>query len=156
MLHSISTICFYFLSAYPYPQDRCFLLLPTFRCVGFSLLYTPACTTESIYRCRVQGYSLGVPDITWQHHQYQYWSASNTERHHMIDERVRDMETDYNMRGYLIFWFQKHTTLGGLYLRPTYFPSCNSFSRTLPCACFCSLAPFLSTHPTPFFEILFF
>jgi hypothetical protein len=86
MLHSISTICFYFLSAYSYPQDHCFLLFAHFpmRCLfwvrtfGFYLLYTPACPTESIYHCRIEGYSLGVPDYTWQHHQYQYWSASNT------------------------------------------------------------------------------
>jgi hypothetical protein len=45
------------------------------------------------------------------------------ERYHMIDERARDMETDYNMRGFFfIFWFQKHTTPGGLYLRQHIFP----------------------------------
>lgn len=35
----------------------------------------------------------------------------------MIDERARDMDTDYNMRGYSDLWAHTHTTLGGLYLR---------------------------------------
>lgn len=76
MLHSILIICFSFLSAYPIPPR---LLISAFcplfdalsaplRTSGFFfLLYTAPCTTKSIHHCHIQGYSLGVPDLTWQH-----------------------------------------------------------------------------------------
>lgn len=57
-------------------------------------------------------------------------------------------------RGYLIFWFQEHTTLGGLYLRHTYFPSCNLFLGRYHARVFVCLLLFYL--PPPFSRSCFF
>jgi hypothetical protein len=73
----------------------------------------------------------------------------------MIDERARDMDTDYNMRGYSDLWAHTHTTSGGLYLRLTHIFLLAISSRTLLCVCFCLPCSF-SIYQSPYFEILFF
>jgi hypothetical protein len=82
------------------------------------------------------------------------------ERYHMIDERARDMETDYNMRGFFFHLLVSETHHSGrLVLATTHISILAIFSRTLPCvrACFygCLLALFRSITP-PFSRSCFF
>jgi hypothetical protein len=72
----------------------------------------------------------------------------------MIDERARDMDTDYNMRGYSALWAHTHHSGRPVLATHTYFLSCHFFSD-LPCVCFCLPCSF-SIYQTPLFRDLVF
>jgi hypothetical protein len=170
MLHSISTICFYFLSAYSYPKTTAFCFLPTFRCVVrlgsnvwlFFALHAGMPNREHmpllypgllIRRSGLYMAASSVSVLVCIKHE------DRAERYHMIDERARVIETGYNMRGFFHLLVSETHHSGRLVLATTHISILAIFSRTLPCvrACFygCLLALFLSITP-PFFEILFF
>jgi hypothetical protein len=78
----------------------------------------------------------------------------------MTDERARDMETDYNMRGFFHIFLVSETHHSGRLVLAinTYFPSCNLFSdfTLLHARVFLFLLCSFSIYHPPFFEILFF
>ena len=115
--------------------------------------------TESIHHCRIQCYSSGVSDSTWQHHQYQYWSAS-TRRPSRTRPYDRRMSTRYGDRlqdGSLSSSSSEfeNTPLWEACTCDTHIFILAISSRTLSCACFCFAGSFPIYHP-PLFEILFF
>jgi hypothetical protein len=73
----------------------------------------------------------------------------------MIDERARDMDTDYNMRGYSDLWAHTHTTPGGLYLRLTHIFLLAISSRTLLCTRMLLFACSFSIHQPLFRDLVF-